>query len=85
MATVAQMLESPMCIKLPPPVELTARQVEVLTLLACGKSNKEVANELFISIKTVQTHRTMIYEALDIHNSVSLALYAIREGFVRVI
>lgn len=59
---------------------LSDREREVLQLMAEGKSTKEVAAQLNVSIKTVETHRTNIMTKLDIHSIAELTKYAIREG-----
>jgi len=59
---------------------LSDREREVLQLLAEGKTAKEIADELNVSIKTVETHRTNIMNKLDIHRLAELTKYAIREG-----
>jgi DNA-binding NarL/FixJ family response regulator len=59
---------------------LTAREREVLRLLAEGKTSKQVALNLNVSVKTVENHRNKIMDKLDIHNVVELTRYAIREG-----
>lgn len=59
---------------------LTAREQEVVRLIADGRTNKEVAAALNISIRTVETHRSNIMEKLDIHTVSDLILYAIRNG-----
>lgn len=61
---------------------LTPRQLEVLTLIARGKSSKEIARELDVSLKTVDTHRTQLMRALDLHDVAGLVRYAIRRGLV---
>jgi DNA-binding NarL/FixJ family response regulator len=72
----------------PPPADaerknvLTAREREVLQLLAEGRSNKEVASLLDISVKTAETHRTNIMRKLDVHRVADLVRYAIRTGLV---
>lgn len=60
--------------------ELTARENEVLQLLAEGKSIKEIAYVLSLSVKTVHTHRQRIMEKLNIDNIAGLVKYAIRRG-----
>jgi DNA-binding NarL/FixJ family response regulator len=60
--------------------KLSAREREVLQLLAEGKATKEVANRLSVSIKTVETHRRNLMEKLDMHSVAELTKYAIREG-----
>jgi two-component system response regulator NreC len=59
---------------------LSAREREVLQLLAEGKSTKETAATLHVSVKTVETHRKQIMDKLDIHSVAELTKYAIREG-----
>ncbi|MCX7965157.1 MAG: response regulator transcription factor [Syntrophorhabdaceae bacterium] len=59
---------------------LTSREREVLQLIAEGKSTKEIASLLNISIKTVETHRQQIMEKLNIRSVAQLTKYAIREG-----
>lgn len=63
-------------------VSLTAREREVLRLIAQGLKNREIAETLSIAIKTVETHRTKIMQKLDLHNSAELAAYAIRRGLI---
>ena len=65
------------------PDGLTKREVEVLKLIAGGTTNKEIANKLFISIKTVESHRTNIFRKLDIHDRIQAATYAIRKGLIK--
>jgi DNA-binding NarL/FixJ family response regulator len=60
---------------------LSNREREVLQLLAEGKSTKQIALHLHISVKTVETHRRQIMEKLDIHSVAELTKYAIRQGF----
>jgi DNA-binding NarL/FixJ family response regulator len=59
---------------------LTAREREVLQLLAEGKSTKQIANSLTVSIKTIESHRSRIMEKLNIHSIAELTKYALREG-----
>ncbi len=59
---------------------LTAREREVLQLLAEGRSTKEVASHIHVSVKTVETHRQNIMKKLNIFNLADLVKYAIREG-----
>jgi DNA-binding NarL/FixJ family response regulator len=61
---------------------LTVREKEILKLLAEGHSNKEIAAMLFISPKTVETHRHRINEKLNLGNVADLVRYAIKEGLV---
>jgi DNA-binding NarL/FixJ family response regulator len=64
------------------PEPLTPRQRGILRLIAEGKSTKEIAFELAISVKTVETHRAQLMERLDIHDVAGLVKYAIRAGIV---
>jgi two-component system response regulator NreC len=61
---------------------LTPREREVLALIAEGHTNQQIANRLFISIKTVQTHRAHIFEKLGLHDRTELVRYAIRVGLI---
>jgi DNA-binding NarL/FixJ family response regulator len=61
---------------------LTARQTQVLRLIALGNSSKEIARELDLSIKTVETHRTQIMDRLEIRDLAGLVRYAVRSGLV---
>ncbi len=63
---------------------LSDREKQVLKLLAEGQSNKEIADLLCLSIKTVMAHRANIMEKLGIHNRVELVMYAIRRGLIQV-
>jgi DNA-binding NarL/FixJ family response regulator len=63
---------------------LTPREREVLQLLAEGKTSKEVAVALNLSVKTAETHRTNIMRKLDLHSVADLTLYALRSGIVQV-
>ncbi len=59
---------------------LTAREQEVLRLLADGKRVKEIAHLLNVSVKTVESHRQNIMDKLEIHSTIELTRYALREG-----
>lgn len=61
---------------------LTDREKEILQLLAEGRSNKEVANLLNLSVYTVETHRTNIMQKLDLHNTAEIVLYAVRKRII---
>ena len=65
-------------------VVLTDREREALQMIAEGKSTKEIAGEMEVSVKTVETHRHNIMEKLDIHSIAELTKYAIREGVTSV-
>jgi two-component system response regulator NreC len=62
---------------------LTTREKEVLQLLAEGKTNKEVAHILDISLYTVESHRTNFMQKLNLHNTAEIVLYAVRKNLVR--
>jgi two-component system response regulator NreC len=62
---------------------LRDRERQVLQLVAEGKTTKEVATILGISVKTAESHRTNIMERLDIHDTAGLVRYAIREGLIQ--
>lgn len=61
---------------------LTPREREILQLLAEGKSNKDVANHLNLSLYTVETHRAHILQKLGLHTVPDLILYAVRKGVI---
>jgi len=60
---------------------LTPREIEILTLIAEGKSSKEIAEKLFLSFRTIQNHRTKIMRKLRLRKSADLVKYAIRKGY----
>ncbi|HSF19154.1 MAG TPA: response regulator transcription factor [Vicinamibacteria bacterium] len=62
---------------------LTSRETQILQLLAEGRSNKEIANILDISVKTVETHRTNIMRKLGVHSVVELVRYAIKNEIIQ--
>jgi len=61
---------------------LTTREREVLQLLAEGKNNKEAATLLNLSLYTVETHRSNIFQKLNLHSGAELILYAVRKGVI---
>ena len=63
-----------------PPNLLTSRQREILRLIADGASTKQIAGDLEVSVKTVESHRAQIMAKLDIHDTAGLVRYAIRHG-----
>jgi DNA-binding NarL/FixJ family response regulator len=63
---------------------LTSREREVIQLLAEGKTSKEVAVALDLSVKTAETHRTNLMRKLDLHSVADLTRYAVRNGIVQV-
>ena len=69
--------------QLPAPV-LTARELEVLKLVARGMSNKDVADELYISENTVKNHVRNILEKLQIHSRMEAVMIAVREKLIEI-
>jgi DNA-binding NarL/FixJ family response regulator len=63
---------------------LTPRELEILQLIAMGKSNKEIASDLELSVNTVAVHRANIMNALGLHKTAELVVYAIRNGLVNL-
>jgi len=63
-------------------VELTNRELEILKLIADGFSNKEIGEKLFISHRTVDTHRTNLMKKLEVNNIAGLISFAIKKGIV---
>ena len=63
---------------------LTARQQEVLTLIAEGLSNRDIASRLGISVRTVERHRENIMERLNLHSRTALVKYALRKGLIQL-
>lgn len=61
---------------------LTPRQREILQLIAEGKSTREIAETLHLSVKTVETHRAQLMERLDIHDVAGLIRYALKKGLI---
>jgi len=63
---------------------LTPREREVIQLVAEGKTTKEIATTLRLSVKTAETHRTNLMRKLDLHSIAGLTLYAVRNGIVQI-
>nr|4WT0_A Chain A, Response regulator receiver domain protein [unidentified]4WT0_B Chain B, Response regulator receiver domain protein [unidentified]4WU4_A Chain A, Response regulator receiver domain protein [unidentified]4WU4_B Chain B, Response regulator receiver domain protein [unidentified]4WUH_A Chain A, Response regulator receiver domain protein [Enterococcus faecalis S613]4WUH_B Chain B, Response regulator receiver domain protein [Enterococcus faecalis S613]4WUL_A Chain A, Response regulator len=63
--------------------DLTNREHEILMLIAQGKSNQEIADELFITLKTVKTHVSNILAKLDVDNRTQAAIYAFQHGLAK--
>lgn len=63
---------------------LTERERQVVRLIADGLTNRDIAERLHISVKTVETHRTHIMEKLDLHDRAHLVRYAVRKGLIDV-
>jgi Response regulator containing a CheY-like receiver domain and an HTH DNA-binding domain len=63
---------------------LTLREIEILKLVASGLSNKEIADQLFISIKTVDAHKNHIMQKLKLKNATEMVLYAVRNKIIEI-
>ncbi|MFK7952415.1 MAG: response regulator [Ekhidna sp.] len=61
---------------------LTERELEILTLIASGKSTKDIAEELFIAVRTVETHRKNIMEKMEVNNMAGMVRIAVQEGLL---
>ncbi len=64
-----------------PLVRLTGREEEILTLIAKGYTNKEIAEQLIVSHKTIDSHRTNLMKKIDVHNVTGLVKYALANGY----
>ncbi len=64
--------------------DLSNRELEVLCLMAAGKSLTAIADELFLSVKTISTYRARIFDKLNMHNNAELIRYAIRANLVEI-
>jgi two-component system nitrate/nitrite response regulator NarL len=65
-------------------VKLTTRERQVLAMIAGGQSNKEMANQLNVGVRTIETHRERVMNKLDIHSVAGLTKYAITNGIVKL-
>ena len=65
-----------------PFAQLTVREREVLVLIAEGKSNKEIASDLDVGVRTIETHRERIMRRLNIHSVAGLTKFAIANGMI---
>ena len=63
--------------------ELTEREIEILRQIAEGLSNKEIGEKLFISHRTVDTHRTNLMRKLNVHNIAGLIKFALKNGILK--
>ncbi len=77
-------LERPTGLKGERAAALTPRELEILQFIVEGKSNKEIADHLQLSANTVAVHRANIMQALNIHKTAELVVYAIRNGLVNI-
>jgi DNA-binding NarL/FixJ family response regulator len=65
-------------------LNLSPRQLEVLTLISQGSSTRDIARALHISIKTVETHRTQLMRRLNVHEVAGLVRYALKKGLIKI-
>jgi len=63
---------------------ISKREIEVLKLLACELSNKEIADKIFISTRTVESHRRNTMKKLNVKNLAGLIRYAVKEGLIEM-
>ncbi len=63
---------------------LTERELEVLKLVVAGKTNKEIAQELFVSYHTVKAHISSIMKKIECNGRVTLAVNALRQGYIDI-
>jgi two-component system response regulator NreC len=66
-----------------PPDDLSEREVDVLTLIALGHTNAEIAERLYLSVRTVETHRAHIQQKLGVSTRAELVAYALKRGLVK--
>lgn len=65
-------------------VHFTEREIEIIRLCAEGLTGREIAEKLFISYRTVETHKTNIFQKLEINNSIELVKYALRHSIISI-
>ena len=63
-------------------IKLTVREIEIIKLIAEGYTNKEIGDQLFISHRTVDTHRTNLMKKIEVNNVAGIISYAIKNGFI---
>jgi DNA-binding NarL/FixJ family response regulator len=83
-SVIDQQVSKPAALKGERGAGLTARELEILQHIVAGKSNKEIAADLNLSSNTVAVHRANIMDALGIHKTAELVVYAIRNGLVNL-
>jgi DNA-binding NarL/FixJ family response regulator len=65
------------------PAEFSPRELEIVRHIAAGRTSKEIAAILYLSQKTVESHRTNMFTRLKVHSAVELVCYAIRKGYIK--
>ncbi|MBI3362248.1 MAG: response regulator transcription factor, partial [Chloroflexi bacterium] len=78
---IAHLAEAENTPPLSPPVQLTARERDVLRCLTLGASDKDIAQQLYLSVRTVQSHLAHLYHKLGVHSRTEAALVAVRAGW----
>ena len=63
-------------------VDFSDREIEIIELICKEQTNKEIADKLFLSVRTVEGHRLKILEKMSVKNTVGLVVYAIKKGIV---
>jgi two-component system response regulator NreC len=66
-----------------PPDDLSEREVDVLTLIALGHTNAEIAERLYLSVRTVETHRAHVQQKLNLSSRAELVAYALKRGLIK--
>jgi DNA-binding NarL/FixJ family response regulator len=77
-------VREPKAVKPSPEQQLTKRETEILRYIAQGLTNKKIAEKLFLSVRTVNTHRANLMQKLNIHDTAGLVRYAIQNGIVDI-
>ena len=81
---IASYLKSEKEKKMKQDIPLSERELEVLKHMSLGKSNKQIADELFISIRTVETHKHNLMKKLNIFSTAELVIYAIQNNIIKI-
>ena len=66
------------------PVKVTSREIEIIKLIAQGNTNKQIADQLFLSTHTVNTHRKNIMSKLGVNNTAGIVMYAVKENIIGI-
>lgn len=77
-----EILSDEKTVKAPSDLKLTQREMEIVSYIACGQSNKDIARKLFISEKTVKNHVSSILKKMELGDRTQVAVYAYRKGLV---
>jgi len=82
-ATLAEKLVSIMGAEPPSQDSLSAREYQVMLMIASGKTLSQIAEEMSLSVKTISTYRTHILEKMEMKNNAEITYYAIKNGLVK--